>query len=555
MALRWAMIMAARKQPATVDAIAGSLRTTTLASVLIELLDALKTGTLRIADQHGRVQEQILFDAGVPVAARVPLAESNLIQALVPLCARAAGEYTFLEGRDEVGRGTGIVFGRVDPRAVITAAMRGPGREDAVHEVLSSLGPQRLELSPGTDLERYAFTPQEQRVAELLLQRPLAMQQLQAEAGVPERVTRGLVYVLAISHAIKQSPAARWNVSGTIALTAPLPAGVANEPSWEDEPTAPFAPLDPPFVRSSGMPPPSVRERTNSGVVSRIPGSHRTGGGEPAPDPAGRYHFSSADFELTDATELPLALAIWRKEILERAPRKETQSYFEVLGLERTSTQEEVEKAFATLSNRFGPEHLPDELAALGQHAQAACDHLSEAYETLHDPQRRAAYQRELDVGAPRSGKRAWRKADAEEHRRRAEILLQRRDYISALQEAETALSLDGCARHEALYAWSLYLRTGTTRVHPRALEHLERALKHDPRCERAYHYKAVLLKQTGQLDEAVWHFKRALKLDPKNLEAAREIRLHELRSSQREQSGFMKRLFGRRPPSKPHAD
>ena len=107
--------------------IAGSLRATPFAAVLVELLGPQKTGTLRILDGQGQPQELIRIEAGLPVAARVLHAEASLMQGLVPLCARVEGDYAFVEGSDQVGHGADVVVGRIDPLSLITAAMRGPG--------------------------------------------------------------------------------------------------------------------------------------------------------------------------------------------------------------------------------------------------------------------------------------------------------------------------------------------------------------------------------------------------------------------------------------------
>jgi tetratricopeptide (TPR) repeat protein len=151
---------------------------------------------------------------------------------------------------------------------------------------------------------------------------------------------------------------------------------------------------------------------------------------------------------------------------------------------------------------------------------------------------------------APRGGRaRAATPPQAEAHYQRAQRLLKQKDYSQGLREAREAVKRGAThAEHQALYAWLLYQHGGGgDRIHPRVWEHLEHALKRDPRCERAHHYKASLLKRMGQLDHAYVHYKRALKLDNNNLEAAREVRLYEMRKRHEQQSaGLVDRLFRR---------
>ncbi len=143
------------------------------------------------------------------------------------------------------------------------------------------------------------------------------------------------------------------------------------------------------------------------------------------------------------------------------------------------------------------------------------------------------------------------RACDGLTHYREAERLLRRSDYPAALQRAEAALSAEGSARHEALYGWLLHLNAGAGaggRVHPRALQHLDSALNRDPTCEAAHYYKALLLKQLGQLDEARSHLKRVCKRNPDHQEATRELRLLEMRGRTRDSSNLVHRIFGRTP-------
>src|SRR5690242_8018045 len=61
--------------------------------------------------------------------------------------------------------------------------------------------------------------------------------------------------------------------------------------------------------------------------------------------------------------------------------------YYEVLGLERTATAEEVKKAYRQLAVKCHPDKNPGDKTA-----EEKFKELSEAYEVLSEPQKRAAY-------------------------------------------------------------------------------------------------------------------------------------------------------------------
>ena len=110
----------------------GNLHSVPFAELLVGLLGVSSTGTLRIHDDRGSLIAVITFDQGVPTAASLARPESTLNASLIPLCARSEGTFAFQAHRDELAGLASAVRGRVDPLAVITAAMRGPMREDAV---------------------------------------------------------------------------------------------------------------------------------------------------------------------------------------------------------------------------------------------------------------------------------------------------------------------------------------------------------------------------------------------------------------------------------------
>jgi hypothetical protein len=62
----------------------------------------------------------------------------------------------------------------------------------------------------------------------------------------------------------------------------------------------------------------------------------------------------------------------------------------------------------------------------------------------------------------------------------------------------------------------------------------LGKAIAMSERCERAFYWRGMLYKRIGKLDAAYRDFREAVELNPDNIDAVREMRLHNMRSGTR---------------------
>jgi len=67
-----------------------------------------------------------------------------------------------------------------------------------------------------------------------------------------------------------------------------------------------------------------------------------------------------------------------------------------------------------------------------------------------------------------------------------------------------------------------------------------------EPMYERALYYRAVLLKRAGKEERAMRDFRLVVQLNPKNIDAIREVRINQMRrdKKRKDEAGILGKLF-----------
>lgn len=225
-----------------------------------------------------------------------------------------------------------------------------------------------------------------------------------------------------------------------------------------------------------------------------------------------------------------------KAKILERAERITSQDYFQMLGVERDTSPEAVQKAFFGLAKVWHPDRLPPALADVKDACSKVFTHLTEAHATLMNTSKRQDYMTLLkDGGAtPDDQARIHAILEAATEFQKAEFLLKRSaGDPQAYEIVKRCVSLDGeQADYMALLAW-LDAQKPECLSREKTLEKvrvLDQCIEKNPNCERAFFYRGMLYKRIEELSKAIKDFKRAADLNPRNLDAIREVRLHNMR-------------------------
>ena len=372
---------------------------------------------------------------------------------------------------------------------------------------------------------------------------------------------------------IEEGPVARSASDGRIASPLPQPIPLPDAAYNHNNPVIPMAPMAPLI---SGLPQADegasgggelgldIASMINTTIQSSMPGPMMTHDGPypssgSAPPPAAPSSSpmvagasvapgSSPSMAPSSPSVVPEATgsspnltaeqSSLKQKILERAAQISGQDYFQMLGLERDATPEVVQKTFFGLAKVWHPDRLPTALMEVKDACSKVFTHLTEAQATLCDAERRDEYMTLLKDGGATPDDQAKIHAilEAATEFQKAEIMLKRNDTAQAYEHARKALALDPeQADYLAMVTW-LDSQKAEWIGREKTLEKiavLDRCIKMNANSERAYFWRGMLFKRIDEGSKAMKDFKKASELNPRNLDALREVRLHNIRGGQ----------------------
>ncbi len=216
------------------------------------------------------------------------------------------------------------------------------------------------------------------------------------------------------------------------------------------------------------------------------------------------------------------------KQLQERAERLLASDHFAALGVTRTASPDEVQKAFVEAAKQWHPDRVPSSAPALAPLFARVFGRLEVARATLADPMRRVKYVEEL-TGPKRPSEAGA--AEAALELKKAEVLLKRNDLAQAETHLRRAVNLaPGHVLAQVLLVWVQATPTASPDQLGKLVAELDRLVRLDEKCERAYFFRAQLRKRLGREREAHADFVRAAELDKNNIDAQREVRLYNMR-------------------------
>lgn len=211
-----------------------------------------------------------------------------------------------------------------------------------------------------------------------------------------------------------------------------------------------------------------------------------------------------------------------------RVEDMKSKNHFERLGLDRTADGTAVKLAYLKAARQYHPDvnSAGASPAALKERSDIF-SLIAEAHSTLSDPARRDAYLAQLNAVRSPGGSRevATRNSKAaQEAIHKGKIQRKARNYAAALTLFTEATTLDP-ANAEAL-AWRGFTTYLATPRKDEGLKDIHKAIAMNPSIAEAYFFLGFILKAQGDKARALVNFKKCVELDPRHIDALREVHL-----------------------------
>ncbi|MBW2508394.1 MAG: DnaJ domain-containing protein [Deltaproteobacteria bacterium] len=516
----------------------GSLSATPFGHVLLSIQKKGLSGTLAVwPDDERPGQDRILFRAGAPAVGRFLDPAADLERGILALFHRHDSPYAFYEA-DLVGEGAGTLRGSVDILALIATALRGDVPKDAVTKVIRKLGPERQRVKKTAPIQRLGLQSNEVAFVELMRAEPATPAVLIEQFGDPKLAQR-MLYLLAISDCLEPyRPVSQQKLkavsSSQDVLRRATPSAGGSVP--------------PPRGRISSIPGardshPPGRDSVLPTSLSNLPPAKTLSGEIVAPRdlPPDPPEGLSEDHRKR-----------W-EEVSRIISMMDRQNYFEMLGVKESAEGGDIRSKYMTLAKKWHPDRLPAELSELRPWVEEIFHLLTVASDTLRDSTKRMAYQKTVmqGGGTPESDRKLNVMVEAAINFQKVDILVKRRRYDEAIAICDSAMDV---VRKEADYpamkAWILLLRDGVDddAVIDEIRSLLRTTFSLNPDHVHGHFTRAHFLKRMGDHEKAHKHFKKVARLDPKNLEALREVRIGEMRKARGRSSAPPPRGDSKRP-------
>jgi curved DNA-binding protein CbpA len=202
------------------------------------------------------------------------------------------------------------------------------------------------------------------------------------------------------------------------------------------------------------------------------------------------------------------------------------QTFFEMLGVPTDAPDAAIRQAFLKLATKWHPDRVAS--PRVKDAYQRVFALFNEAHQTLSNPKSRERYARVArdGGGTPAAQRKIEAMLEADNLAQRAEFHLKRKEMVDAERLAREAMALSDEDPAVLATLGAVLLELNTPKSLDEAITVLVKSVEISPNSDHAHMLLGLGYKRRGDAAKALHHFQRAAEINPKNVEAAREVRL-----------------------------
>ena len=210
-----------------------------------------------------------------------------------------------------------------------------------------------------------------------------------------------------------------------------------------------------------------------------------------------------------------------RAEIEARLALASESDHYRALGLDRGASRERVRDAYYAIARRYHPDRFRSgPLGDLRERVEAFFAMVTEAYNTLYNPERRAEYDSQISPAAQAETGRPGDTAHiARQNFLRGRQLAERKRLAEAVVFLENAVRMEPSVAEYRLELGLLLVRSPRRRED--AERHLIAAAEINPSMARAYSGLGQLYQRAGRKADAARMFREVLRWEPTHAQAS----------------------------------
>jgi curved DNA-binding protein CbpA len=218
-------------------------------------------------------------------------------------------------------------------------------------------------------------------------------------------------------------------------------------------------------------------------------------------------------------------------------------NHFETLGVEKSAGTPEIKSAFRRLARAYHPDFFeknPEKQAV----ATKIFGIVAKAYGALSNEKERRKYIECLEKGAVDDSTVIFDKiVMAEDAFKKGKASLRLGNFAGARENFERAVEFNPEDGEICAYlGWTVFNTGKTPQDSARARELISNAIKMNGKLSMGYYFLGSIHRVEGDEEKALMFYEKALHLDPKLVEAQREVRLINMR--RRKKKGFLGKFF-----------